>query len=74
MEDKLLQTPTSPEVMAKGTETDAYQLAISAYVWGYPLVRMETVAGDTPMCPTPSPDELPCTAQSDWLGDGPCDT
>lgn len=55
MEDKLLQTPTSPEVMAKGAETDAYQLAISAYVWGYPLVRMETVARQYTDVPDPKP-------------------
>lgn len=43
-EDKLLTTPASPEVTAKGLEADGYQLGISAYTWGYPLVRMERVA------------------------------
>jgi hypothetical protein len=30
-EDKLLATPTTPDVIAKGLETDGYQLAVSAY-------------------------------------------
>ncbi|MFK0278632.1 DUF1254 domain-containing protein [Ensifer sp. NPDC090286] len=43
-EDKLLTTPASPEVTARGLEADGYQLGLSAYTWGYPLVRMERVA------------------------------
>jgi hypothetical protein len=42
-DDALLSTPASPEVIAKGLEADGYQLGISAYSWGYPLVRMERV-------------------------------
>jgi hypothetical protein len=43
-DDPLLSTPASPEVIAKGLEADGYQLGLSAYTWGYPLVRMERVA------------------------------
>jgi hypothetical protein len=43
IDDALLTTPATPEVIAKGLEADGYQLAISAYTWGYPLVRMERV-------------------------------
>jgi hypothetical protein len=42
-DDALLTTPGSPAVIAKGLEADGYQLGISAYNWGYPLVRMERV-------------------------------
>ncbi|XIA66281.1 hypothetical protein ACFIOY_09795 [Bradyrhizobium sp. TZ2] len=42
--DKLLTTPTTPDIVAKGLEADGYQLGISAYAWGYPLVPMERVA------------------------------
>jgi Protein of unknown function (DUF1254) len=44
VDDRLLSTPASPEVIAKGLEADGYQLGSSAYSWGYPLVRMERVA------------------------------
>lgn len=54
-EDKLLTTPATPEVIDKGLEADGYQLGLSAYTWGYPLVRMERVvrsysdvSGDVP--------------------------
>ncbi|TXR46877.1 DUF1254 domain-containing protein [Phyllobacterium endophyticum] len=43
-DDPLLTTPATPEVIAKGLEVDGYQLGVSAYSWGYPLVRMERVA------------------------------
>ena len=42
-EDALLTTPASPQVIATGLDADGYQLGISAYCWGYPLVRMERV-------------------------------
>lgn len=42
-DDALLSTPASPEVIASGLEADGYQLGVSAYCWGYPLVRMERV-------------------------------
>jgi hypothetical protein len=41
LNDALLTTPASPEVIAKGLEADGYQLGLSAYTWGYPFVRME---------------------------------
>lgn len=40
-DDRLLTTPASPEVIATGLEADGYHLGLSAYLWGYPLVRME---------------------------------
>lgn len=42
-DDPLLTTPATPEVTARGLEADGYQLGLSAYTWGYPLVRMERV-------------------------------
>ncbi|XIA66287.1 DUF1254 domain-containing protein [Bradyrhizobium sp. TZ2] len=45
-DDALLTTPGSPAVIAKGLEADGYQLGLSAYTWGYPLVRMERVVRD----------------------------
>lgn len=42
-DDPILTLGSTPEVVAKGTETDAYTLAVMAYNWGYPLVRMERV-------------------------------
>jgi hypothetical protein len=39
--DELLTTPGTPEVIAKGQEADGYALAVSAYTWGYPLVRSD---------------------------------
>ncbi|BBY45219.1 DUF1254 domain-containing protein [Mycolicibacterium celeriflavum] len=44
LEDALLTTPASPQVIAQGLEADGYHLGISAYCWGYPLVRMERLA------------------------------
>lgn len=35
VEDQLLLTPATPDVLAKGLEADAYSLGISAYSWGY---------------------------------------
>lgn len=54
-QDALVNTPASPEVVAKGLETDGYQLAISAYTWGYPLVRMEQVSRDYTNVPANKP-------------------
>ncbi len=42
--DALLTTPVTPAIPVQGAETDAYAQGIHAYVWGYPLVRMERVA------------------------------
>lgn len=53
--DALLETPGTPENVAKGMELDAYQLGLSAYVWGYPLVRMERVMREYIDVPDPKP-------------------
>jgi len=53
--DALLQTSGTPENVAKGMEVDAYQLGVSAYVWGYPLVRMERVMREYTDVPDPKP-------------------
>jgi len=42
--DALLTTSVTPAIVAQGAEADAYAQGIQAYVWGYPLVRMERVA------------------------------
>jgi len=42
--DALLTTPVTPAILAQGAEADAYAQGVQAYVWGYPLVRMERVA------------------------------
>jgi hypothetical protein len=54
-EDKLVSTPGTPEVIAKGLEEDGYQLGISVYTWGYPLVRMERVIREYTTVPSPKP-------------------
>ena len=54
-EDKLISTPTTPDVTARGLEADGYQLGVSAYTWGYPLVRMERVARQYTDVPNPNP-------------------
>ncbi len=54
--DALLSIPTSQENIVSGLETDAYANGISAYVWGYPLVRMERVMRDYIEVPNPRPD------------------
>lgn len=53
--DLLLTTPGSPEVIQKGSQADGYSLAIIAYYWGYPLVRMERVAREYTNVPSPKP-------------------
>ena len=40
-DDPVLTLGSTPDVVQKGTEADAYSLAVMAYNWGYPLVRME---------------------------------
>lgn len=54
-EDKLLSTSGTPDVFAKGQETDGYMLGILAYTWGYPLVRMEWVARSYTDVSSPQP-------------------
>ncbi len=41
--DPLLTLPVTAESIAKAKELDAYALGVSAYLWGYPLVRMERI-------------------------------
>ena len=53
--DALLTTPVTPEVLGKGNEADAYAQGIQAYIWGYPLVRMERVARQYTDVPANSP-------------------
>ena len=53
--DPLLTTPATPENVAKGLEIDAYQLGVSAWVWGYPLVRMERTMREYIDVPDPKP-------------------
>ena len=53
--DALLTTPVTPQVLAKGNELDAYTLGVQAYVWGYPLVRMERVARQYSTVPADNP-------------------
>jgi hypothetical protein len=53
--DALLSMPTSQENIVAGLEADAYANGINAYVWGYPLVRMERVMRDYSSVPSPRP-------------------
>lgn len=53
--DELLTTAGTPEVIARGQEADGYALAVSAYTWGYPLVRMERVMREYIDVPSPKP-------------------
>lgn len=53
--DALLTTAGTPENVAKGMQYDAYEQGLSAYVWGYPLVRMERVMRDYITVPDPKP-------------------
>lgn len=54
--DPLLSLAATPENVAKGQEIDAYTLGVSAYAWGYPLVRMERVVREYIDVPSPKPD------------------
>lgn len=54
-QDLLLTTPGSPEVIKKGQHDDGYSLAVMAYYWGYPLVRMERVVREYTKVPSPKP-------------------
>lgn len=54
--DPLLSLAATPENVAKGEEIDAYTLGVSAYAWGYPLVRMERVVREYTDVPSPKPD------------------
>src|SRR5262245_52688230 len=41
--DPLLTMPVTAESIAKAKQIEAHALGVSAYLWGYPLVRMERV-------------------------------
>ena len=72
--DALLTTPMTPQTVAAGSEADAYAQGMQAYVWGYPLVRMERVARQYTEVPNPkSADQLSRAAQPDRMGDRPGD-
>jgi hypothetical protein len=53
--DALLTTPMTPQTVAAGSEADAYAQGVQAYVWGYPLVRMERIARQYTDAPDPNP-------------------
>lgn len=53
--DPLLETVVTPELIADGQEYDAYHLGLSAYLWAYPLVRMERVCREYTTVPDPKP-------------------
>lgn len=54
-QDALLTMPTTKENIAAGLEADAYANGVNAYVWGYPLVRMERVTREYTDVPDPKP-------------------
>lgn len=54
-DDELLTLPSSTDNIAAGLEADAYQTGLSAYIWGYPLIRMERVAREYTDVPDPKP-------------------
>lgn len=54
--DPLLNAPVTPETTEKGLAVDAYVQGVQAWVWGYPLVRMERVMRDYTTVPDPLPD------------------
>lgn len=39
--DPVITTPATPQIIGAGLKSEAKALAILAYQWGYPLVRME---------------------------------
>ncbi len=53
--DELLTTPTTKENIVAGLEADAYAMGLSAYIWGYPVVRMERVMREYIDAPDPKP-------------------
>lgn len=54
-DDPILTLGSTPDVVAKGTEADAYSLTVMAYNWGYPLVRMERVMREYVEVESPRP-------------------
>ncbi|MGE3873961.1 MAG: DUF1254 domain-containing protein [Parvibaculaceae bacterium] len=53
--DPLLTMPVTAESIAEAKEIDAYTLGVSAYLWGYPLVRMERVMREYTDVTAPQP-------------------
>ncbi|HMO30205.1 DUF1214 domain-containing protein [Enterovirga sp.] len=41
--DPLITAVATPDSVARAKEIEAYTLGVSAYLWGYPLVRMERI-------------------------------
>ena len=54
-EDAMLTTAATPENVAAGLEASGCALGLMAYLWGYPLVRMERVARQYTMVEDPKP-------------------
>ena len=54
-DDPVLTLASTPDVIAKGTEADAYSLTAMAYSWGYPLVRMSRVMREYTEVESPRP-------------------
>ena len=54
-DDPVLSLGSTPEVVQKGYEADAYSLGVMAYTWGYPLVRMERVMREYVEVESPRP-------------------
>ncbi|MDD0972499.1 DUF1254 domain-containing protein [Pseudomonas fontis] len=53
--DALLNLPVSQQNIVEGLQADAYANGLNAYVWGYPLVRMERAMRDYTQVPEPKP-------------------
>lgn len=53
--DPLLTTPINPEAIDEGLEIDGYTQGVQAYIWGYPLVRMERIIREYIDVPNPKP-------------------
>ena len=54
-QDPVLTLQGSPEVFKKGMEVDGYSSAVTAWSWGYPIVRMEQIAREYTDVPSPKP-------------------
>lgn len=54
--DPQLAISATPENIEKGQEVDAYSVGVQAYIWGYPLVRMERVSRNYTDVPVNKPD------------------
>ncbi len=54
-QDPILTLQGTPEVMKKGMDVDGYSSAVSAWSWGYPIVRMEQIAREYIDVPSPKP-------------------